>query len=66
MTNLSNAVWRTSSFSSSNGGQCIEVAANLPGVVALRDSKDPDGPALVVEPAAFAAFVAGIRAGEFG
>jgi hypothetical protein len=62
---LTTAIWRRSSFSSGNGGQCVEVAANLPGVVALRDSKNPDGPALVVQPGSFAAFLAGIRAGQF-
>jgi hypothetical protein len=44
---LSRADWRKSTFSSSNGGQCVEVAQNLPDVVAVRDSKDPDGPALI-------------------
>jgi hypothetical protein len=62
---LTTAIWRKSSSSSGNGGQCVEVAANLPGAVALRDSKNPDGPALVVEPEVFAAFLAGIRTGEF-
>jgi hypothetical protein len=62
---LTTAIWRRSSFSSGNGGQCVEVAANLPGVVALRDSKNPDGPPLVVQPDSFAAFLAGIRAGKF-
>ena len=33
--------WRTSSYSGSNGGQCIEVA--VPGRVLVRDSKNPDG-----------------------
>ena len=54
---LSRAAWQKSSRSSSNGGQCVEVARNLPGIVAVRDSKDPDGPALVVAPAEWAAFV---------
>jgi hypothetical protein len=44
---LSRADWRKSTFSSSNGGQCVEVAQNLPGMVAVRDSKDPNGPALI-------------------
>jgi hypothetical protein len=56
MTNLDGAVWRKSTRSSNSGGQCVEVAGNLPGVVAIRDSKDPDGPALVVHPTAFRAF----------
>ena len=57
MVDLSNATWRKSSRSGgANGGQCVEVACNLPGIVAVRDSKDPDGPALVVAPETFAAF----------
>ncbi|MFG1997953.1 DUF397 domain-containing protein [Spirillospora sp. NPDC048911] len=43
---LTGAVWRKSSYSGPNGGNCVEVA-RLPGLVALRDSKnDPGGPAL--------------------
>ncbi|WP_433890618.1 DUF397 domain-containing protein [Streptomyces sp. CA-111067] len=59
--------WFTSSYSS-NGGQCIEVAGNLiapRGVVPVRDSKDPEGPALTFPADAFAFFVAGVKAGEF-
>jgi hypothetical protein len=52
------AHWRKSTRSGSNGGNCVEVAGNVPGVVAVRDSKDPDGPVLVVAPAAWAAFAA--------
>lgn len=47
-TDLSRAVWRKSSRSGGNGGQCVEVATNLPGIVAVRDSKDPGGSVLVV------------------
>jgi hypothetical protein len=61
---LSNANWRKSSYSGSNGGQCVEVARNLPGVIAVRDSKNPDGPALLFTPAEWQAFVAGVRAGD--
>ncbi len=45
--NLEPAVWRKSSYSGTSGN-CVEVATNLPGLVAIRDSKDPDGPKLVV------------------
>ncbi|MEU4641089.1 DUF397 domain-containing protein [Micromonospora sp. NPDC023814] len=54
---LNGARWRKSSRSSGNGGNCVEVADNLPGVVAVRDSKDPAGPALAFPPAAWRAFV---------
>lgn len=60
MSDLTGAVWRKSSRSN-NGGECVEVADNLPGVVGLRDSKDPTGPVLAVARSAWAAFVAGVR-----
>jgi hypothetical protein len=59
--------WFKSSYSD-NGGQCIEVAANLiaaRGVVPVRDSKDAEGPALTFPADAFASFVAGVKAGDF-
>ncbi len=62
---LSTAVWRKSSRSSGNGGQCVEVAANLPGVIAVRDSKNPDGPKLLFTPAEWQAFIGGVKDGEF-
>ncbi|MFG1676663.1 DUF397 domain-containing protein [Micromonospora sp. NPDC049282] len=55
---MTGAQWRKSSRSSGNGGACVEVADNLPGVVGVRDSKDPTGPALAFEPASWQAFVA--------
>jgi hypothetical protein len=58
--------WFKSSYSGSNGGNCVEVAANIPGSVPVRDSKDPQGPALTFTPEGFAAFVAGVKGGEFG
>ncbi len=63
---LTGAQWRKSGYSGTNGGQCVEVAVNLPGVVAVRDSKDPDGLALVFAPDEWRAFISGARAGEFG
>ncbi|MER6171993.1 DUF397 domain-containing protein [Streptosporangium sp. NPDC001681] len=62
---LSAALWRKSSRSGSNGGQCVEVAANLPCAVAVRDSKNPDGPKLLFTPAGWWSFVSGIKAGDF-
>lgn len=54
---LSGAWWRTSTRSSGNGGNCVEVADNLPGVVAVRDSKDRSGPVLLFSRSAWRAFV---------
>jgi hypothetical protein len=62
---LTSAEWRKSSYSTNNGN-CVEVARNLPAVVAVRDSKNPDGPALVFTAYEWRAFVSGARAGEFG
>ncbi|WP_410815658.1 DUF397 domain-containing protein [Micromonospora sp. 050-3] len=59
---LTNAIWRKSRRSGSSGGNCVEVADNLPGVVGVRDSKDPTGPTLAFGPAAWRAFVAQIAA----
>jgi hypothetical protein len=60
--------WFKSSYSD-NGGQCVEVAANLAaaaGIVPVRDSKDPEGPVLTFPAEVFTAFVAGVKAGDFG
>ncbi|MEO3814298.1 DUF397 domain-containing protein [Sphaerisporangium sp. B11E5] len=62
---LSAAVWRKSSFSGGNGGQCVEVADNLPGVVAVRDSKVADGPGLLLGSSEWRSFVAGVKADAF-
>ncbi|MFD8380310.1 DUF397 domain-containing protein [Streptomyces sp. NPDC059679] len=59
--------WFKSSYSD-NGGQCVEVAANLVasrGVVPVRDSKEPHGPALTFESSAWSSFVAAVKGGEF-
>ncbi|MET8279548.1 DUF397 domain-containing protein [Micromonospora sp. NPDC005174] len=61
---LTGAIWRKSSRSSANGGDCVEVADNLPGVVGVRDSKDQAGPALAFAPAAWRAFVDMTKAHE--
>lgn len=54
---LTNINWRKSTRSNATGGDCVEVADSLSGVVGLRDSKDPHGPVLLLPRAAFAAFV---------
>lgn len=53
---LGTAAWRKASYSGDTGGDCVEVAAQ-PCRIAVRDSKNPEGPAFTVSPAAFAAFV---------
>jgi hypothetical protein len=54
---LTGAIWHKSTRSSGNSGNCVEVADNLPGVVGVRDSKDPTGPALVFAQATWREFV---------
>ncbi|MBE1485809.1 DUF397 domain-containing protein [Plantactinospora soyae] len=54
---LTGAGWRKSSRSGSNQAACVEVALDLPGLVGVRDSKDPSGPVLVFAPGAWRAFV---------
>ena len=58
------ARWRKSSYSNQDGGDCVEVADNLPGAVPVRDSKDPQGPALVFGPDAWSSFVAAVKGGR--
>ncbi|MBB4772077.1 DUF397 domain-containing protein [Actinomadura welshii] len=50
------AKWRKSTYTTSNGGNCVELA-DAAGVVAVRDSKDPGGPVLLVTRAALRAAV---------
>ncbi|OWU99811.1 DUF397 domain-containing protein [Micromonospora wenchangensis] len=61
MPDLTGAVWRKSTRSNA-GGNCVEVADNLPGVVGIRDSKDPTGAALAFTPGSWATFVYGVKA----
>lgn len=60
---LSQAHWRKARMSIGQGG-CVEVA-DLGAMIALRDSKNPDGPALVFTPAEWDSFLDGARNGEF-
>jgi hypothetical protein len=62
---IDHAAWHKSSYSGDNGGGCVEIASNLPGIVAVRDSKDPDGPALAFPAEAWSSLVQGIKHGEF-
>ncbi|GAA2190083.1 DUF397 domain-containing protein [Micromonospora lupini] len=64
MAELTGALWRKSTRSGDNGGACVEVADNLPGLVAVRDSKDPTGPALTFSPAAWTRFVRITKSGH--
>ncbi|MEU6744663.1 DUF397 domain-containing protein [Spirillospora sp. NPDC046719] len=57
---LNSAIWRKSSYTTSNGGNCVELAS-VPGTVAVRDSKDPDGPRLVFDRRAFAEFLTSVK-----
>ncbi|MFI2610119.1 DUF397 domain-containing protein [Kitasatospora sp. NPDC018619] len=57
------AAWRKSSYSNGQGG-CVEVDDSRPGTV--RDSKDPEGPALAFPADAWSSFVTAVRSGEFG
>jgi Domain of unknown function (DUF397) len=61
---LTRAGWRKSSYSGTNGGNCVEVARKLPGLIAVRDSKDPEGPQLITSPARWQAFTASVKAGR--
>lgn len=54
---LTTAVWRKSSYSNGEGGACVEVSDGFTGVVPVRDSKSPEGPALVVSDNAWSAFI---------
>ncbi|MEV7770169.1 Scr1 family TA system antitoxin-like transcriptional regulator [Kitasatospora sp. NPDC086791] len=57
--------WLKSSYSS-GGGNCIEVAPGIPGILPVRDSKNPHGPQLTFDTQAWQSFITGVKAGEFG
>ncbi|MFH8973324.1 DUF397 domain-containing protein [Streptomyces sp. NPDC017890] len=54
---LNSVRWRKSSYSNGTGGDCVEVTDDLPGLVPVRDSKNPHGPALLFPSEAWSAFV---------
>ncbi|MFF0577973.1 DUF397 domain-containing protein [Streptosporangium saharense] len=61
---LTGAEFRKSSLSGGNNN-CVEVATNLPGLVAVRDSKDLSGPTLAFTPAQWRSFIGRVRIGAF-
>ncbi|MGW7292855.1 DUF397 domain-containing protein [Streptomyces xiamenensis] len=66
---LNGAVWLKSSYSGSGEGQCVEVARNLVashGGIAIRDSKNPGGEAILLSPKAFLNFIGEVSEGRFG
>jgi hypothetical protein len=66
MADMTSAAWRKSSRSGSGSQQngCVEVARNRPGMVAVRDSKDPSGPVLSVAPTTWRDLIADVKAGQ--
>jgi Domain of unknown function (DUF397) len=62
---LNTAVWRKSSLSGPDGGNCVEIAELSGGRKGVRDSKNPTGPALVFTPGEWDAFVKGVKGCEF-
>lgn len=62
---MKRSTWRKSSYRSDQGGNCVEVVDLDTGSLAVRDSKNPFSPALMVPTAEWVVFTAGVRAGEF-
>ncbi|GAB2890703.1 DUF397 domain-containing protein [Streptomyces mayteni] len=61
---MSNVTWRKSSYSNGEGGSCLEVADDHPGIVPVRDSKNPTGPVLTIPGGGWSAFVDSIKAAQ--
>lgn len=64
MSDLENAMWRKSSYSTGASGNCVEIAT-MRTEVGVRDSKDRSGPALLFGAASWSAFLAGLQVGQF-
>ncbi|MGP3968140.1 DUF397 domain-containing protein [Streptomyces sp. 6N223] len=60
---LSNAVWRASSYSNGQGGDCLQIADQVPGPIPIRDSKNPTGPALFFPAPAWSGFLTALATG---
>jgi hypothetical protein len=65
MTDLSHAQWRKAARSNGASTGCVEIATNLPDVIAIRDSKRPNDGAHVIDRATFFAFLADAKAGRY-
>ncbi|MCK7627858.1 DUF397 domain-containing protein [Streptomyces sp. RS10V-4] len=61
---LSTANWRKSTYSGHNNDDCLEVSDSLPGLVPVRDSKDPEGPALVFPADGWTSFIGAVKSGQ--
>ncbi|XVU30470.1 DUF397 domain-containing protein [Actinoplanes sp. CA-054009] len=61
---LTGAAWRKATRSGANG-DCVEVAKNLPGIVAVRDTKDRDGGTLVFTDTEWTTFITNVKDGKF-
>ncbi|MEU1123742.1 DUF397 domain-containing protein [Streptomyces sp. NPDC005899] len=60
-SDLAAATWRTSSYSNADGGSCVEVAGNVPGLVPVRDTKLAHSPVLTFPAGSWTAFVSALR-----
>ncbi len=65
MTDLSQAIWRKANRSTGANTGCVEVAGNLPGVTAVRDSKNPQAGALILNRSAFGTFLNDLKSGRY-
>ncbi|MGV9576482.1 DUF397 domain-containing protein [Streptomyces sp. NPDC003509] len=63
---LNAVTWRKSSYSNSDGGECVEVSDDFTAVVPVRDSKNPHGPALVFAADGWSSFVSAVKDGAVG
>lgn len=61
---MTSATWRKSRRSGNNGGNCVEVTTSLPRVIAVRDSKNPDGGVVKLARETWESFTSRIKAGD--
>lgn len=65
VTSLFGVIWRKSSYSSENGGACVEVADGFSRMVPVRDSKDPEGATLIFTAEAWTTFISDVKSGRY-